>query len=183
MPKPCETVTRKTAKTSPAERTKSYRAANSKNPWKSLQEVLLPKRLRDTQTAAGFEPMPNKMQPDKMLPVTFGIHKKQKQFSCPAPYRLRGIVPKFRNHWHKSLGGPALQAIESPASITVANRCKRCFCQSAFETPEQAAGFESTERTKSYRISTASKTVENRCKRCFCRSAFETLKQQQDSSP
>ena len=56
-------------------------------------------RFRNTRTAAGFEPMPSKTQPDKMLPVTFGIHKKQ--FFCPAP-SVRGW---FRNHWRKSLGG------------------------------------------------------------------------------
>ena len=56
-------------------------------------------RFRNTRTAAGFEPMPSKMQPDKMLPVTFGTHKKQ--FFCPAP-TVRGWFP---NHWRKSLGG------------------------------------------------------------------------------
>ena len=34
-------------------------------------------RFRNTRTAAGFEPMPSKTQPDKMLPVTFKTHKKQ----------------------------------------------------------------------------------------------------------
>ena len=56
-------------------------------------------RFRNTRTAAGFEPMPSKTQPDKMLPVTFQTHKKQ--FFCPAP-SVRGW---FRNHWRKSLGG------------------------------------------------------------------------------
>ena len=45
--------------------------------------------------------MPSKTQPDKMLPVTFGTHKKQKQCFCPAP-SVRGW---FRNHWRKSFGG------------------------------------------------------------------------------
>ena len=31
--------------------------------------------MRNTRTAAGVGPMPNKMQSDKMLPVTFEIHK------------------------------------------------------------------------------------------------------------
>ena len=56
-------------------------------------------RFRNTRTAAGFEPMPSKTQPDKMLPVTFGTHKKQ--FFCPAP-SVRGWFP---NHWRKTLGG------------------------------------------------------------------------------
>ena len=56
-------------------------------------------RFRNTRTAAGFEPMPSKTQPDKMLPVTFGSHKKQ--FFCPAP-SVRGWFP---NHWRKTLGG------------------------------------------------------------------------------
>ena len=55
-------------------------------------------RFRNTRTATGFEPMPSKTQPDKMLPVTFGTHKKQ--FFCLAP-SVRGW---FRNHWRKSLG-------------------------------------------------------------------------------
>ena len=56
-------------------------------------------RFRNTRTAAGFEPMPSKTQPDKMLPVTFGTYKKQ--FFCPAP-SVRGWFP---NHWRKTLGG------------------------------------------------------------------------------
>ena len=56
-------------------------------------------RFRNTRTAAGFEPMPSKTQPDKMLPVTFGTDKKQ--FFCLAP----SVRAWFRNHWGKSLGG------------------------------------------------------------------------------
>ena len=41
--------------------------------------------MRNIRTAAGFEPMPRKMQSDKMLSVTLGIHIKQKQVSWPAP--------------------------------------------------------------------------------------------------
>ena len=43
--------------------------------------------------------MPSKTQPDKMLPVTFGTHKKQ--CFCPAP-SVRGW---FRHHWRNSFGG------------------------------------------------------------------------------
>ena len=49
-------------------------------------------RFRNTRTAAGFEPMPSKTQPDKMLPVTLGIHKKQ--FFCPAPSEAGSETPE-----------------------------------------------------------------------------------------
>ena len=45
-------------------------AANtSRLPRSAMEEP-----MRNTRTAAGFEPMPSKMQSNKMLPVTFGIH-------------------------------------------------------------------------------------------------------------
>ena len=88
-------------------------------------------RFRNTRTAAGFEPMPSKTQPDKMLPVTFGIHKKQ--FFCPAP-SVRGW---FRNHWRKSLGGGdptkcLAHAKQNPAPymlpVTFGTHKHQCFC-------------------------------------------------------
>ena len=59
-------------------------------------------RFRNTRTATGFEPMPSKTQPDKMLPVTFGTHKKQ--FFYLAPSSL----------WSKPFGDPEQQQDSSP---------------------------------------------------------------------
>ena len=93
-------------------------------------------RIRNTRTAAGFEPMPSKTQPDKMLPVTFGTHKKQ--FFCLAP-SVRGW---FRNHWRKSLGGrfrntrtaagfepmPSKTQPEKMLPVTFGTHKKQLFC-------------------------------------------------------
>ena len=71
---------------------------------KPLAQKSLGGRFRNTRTAAGFEPMPSKTQPDKMLPVTFGTHKKQ--FFCLAPSRAHAKQNAARQNASRHLWNP-----------------------------------------------------------------------------